>query len=726
MNRRCTDGVCLMMAGAKTFNLDLPVATTLSNPRNEWNMLTAGGRLRIAREIDVDWKKFNQDDYLMSHCTIVASCELEADGHTIKAACNELINNNGNAWSNEVLLATFKSFIGGENYLEHVQVPELSKGKLLDAVARPVHFKNNRGEADVYFVDILVATNRKHTELVGKIASGELTTMSMGCGIAGTPVTMADGTTKSVESVRVGDNVITHTGGTAEVASTRVRQTISGELRKLSLTGIPDTYVTGEHPYWALIGYNVCVGCGKEMKRSSLKSWGLDQILHPWCSSSCRQKHLNSNPKCKKNFEPIVQKVKFDWVPVSELRKGDYVAMPLGRTIKERSSLEGFKAKLIGYYLAEGNLQRSEKGEIRAVEFSLHATEPVGDDIMELAREWGVSEDRIYSQQRKRKSGSSRRIVIHSPEMAKWLKDVCEEHCDGKRLAPWIMELDDNSLLNILGTYINGDGHCRKDSARFTTASCSKALSEQVSTMMMFLGIPNNISISKPKGKKMAWYVNSRKGHAGILEGHTFKFKFQQKNMSKVSNIGGYMLRRVTGNESVDIVCDVYNIHVVNESGDHSYIMNGVAVHNCLADYVQCSKCGKVMGDNDPNCSHLDNEILHKYVDKKGVQRVVSELCGRTIMKNGKREGDGKSCKFIEASWVGHPAFTGAVLNHYVSDISKDAAKILAFPTWKLSETMEEIFKLRVADRAGMLVLKVARAELIRRKREAMIDRLVK
>jgi hypothetical protein len=315
-----------MMAGAKTFNLDLPVATTLSNPRNEWNMLTAGGRLRIAREIDVDWKKFNQDDYLMSHCTIVASCELEADGHTIKAACNELINNNGNAWSNEVLLATFKSFIGGENYLEHVQVPELSKGKLLDAVARPVHFKNNRGEADVYFVDILVATNRKHTELVGKIASGELTTMSMGC----------------------------------------------------------------------------------------------------------------------------------------------------------------------------------------------------------------------------------------------------------------------------------------------------------------------------------------------------------------------------------------------------------------LADYVQCSKCGKVMGDNDANCSHLDNEILHKYVDKKGIQRVVSELCGRTIMKNGKREGDGKSCKFIEASWVGHPAFTGAVLNHYVSDISKDAAKILAFPTWKLSETMEEIFKLRVADRAGMLVLKVARAELMRRKREAMIERLVR
>jgi len=95
-------------------------------------------------------------------------------------------------------------------------------------------------------------------------------------------------------------------------------------------------------------------------------------------------------------------------------------------------------------------------------------------------------------------------------------------------------------------------------------------------------------------------------------------------------------------------------------------------------------------------------------------------------MQDGKRVGDKKSCKFIEASWVAKPAFVGAVLNHYVSDVSKDAAQILAFPTWKLSETMEEIFKMRVADRAGMLVLKVARAELLRRNREAMIERIIR
>lgn len=727
MNRRCTDNSCLAAAGSRSVNLDLPLASVLANPRLEWDKITVGSRNRTARKIQVDWRKYNQDKFLFSHCTIVSSVEVEDNGYYIKPACSELVNNNGNAWSNPVLLATFKTFVGGENYLEHVQVPELSKGKILDAVARPLHFKSEAGEADIYYIDILVATNKKHASLVKDITSGKLTTMSMGCGIAGTPVTMEDGTTKPLEKLVVGDMVRTHAGGIASVESTRVRETVAGELRKLSLTGIPDTYVTGEHPYWALVGYDVCIGCGKELGRSDKKSWKLDQVLHSWCSSSCRQKHFNSNPKVKTSFEPIVQKVKFDWIPVSELRKGDYVAVPLGRVSADRVSIENHKARLLGYYAAEGNIQYSDSGDVRAVEFSLHADEPAGDDIVRLAKNYGISEDKIYSQIRNRKSGRSRRIVVHDAGLAKWLKDSCGEHCDHKRFAPWVMELCDESLLDVLGAYVDGDGHCRKDSARFTTASCSKELSEQVLSMMMWLGIPANLSYAKQKGKKPAWYVNSRKGHAGILEGHTFKFRIQQGNKSKVSNVGGYMLRRVTGNESVDLVCNVYNIHVINDAGDHSYIMNGVAVHNCLADWVQCSKCGIELGDNAPNCRCLEKDLLTSFIDPKGIKRIVAELCGRSIVdKNGNRVGDPKSVKFIEASWVEHPAFVGAVLNHYVSDITREAAKILAFPTWKLQESMNDIFKLRVADKKGMIVLNVARAELLRRNREAMIERIAR
>ena len=325
MNRRCTGDSCLAAAGARSVSLDMPIATVLMNPRQEWSRLASGcGRMRVARNLEVDWGKFNQDRYLFSHATIVASVETEDDGYSIKPACNDLVNNNGNAWTNPVLLATFKSFVGGESYLEHVQIPELSKGKILDAVLRPLIYKDKEGRtANVYYCDILIANDKKHQSLCQKIASGELSTLSMGC----------------------------------------------------------------------------------------------------------------------------------------------------------------------------------------------------------------------------------------------------------------------------------------------------------------------------------------------------------------------------------------------------------------LADFITCSRCGKVMGDNTPNCKHIEHELLSRFVDKNGIERVVSELCGRSTLKNGVWVGDPKSVKFIEASWVERPAFYGAVLNHYVSELPKSASNILEFPTEKLHLAMEDIFKLRVADKSGMLVLRVAQAEIARRMRE---DRLWK
>jgi hypothetical protein len=56
-----------------------------------------------------------------------------------------------------------------------VQIPELSKGKIIDAVARNLE--------DTVYIDILVATDRVHTELIQDILSKKINAMSMGCTI---------------------------------------------------------------------------------------------------------------------------------------------------------------------------------------------------------------------------------------------------------------------------------------------------------------------------------------------------------------------------------------------------------------------------------------------------------------------------------------------------------------------------------------------------------------
>lgn len=149
----------------------------------------------IAQASEILNREFNPNDYLLSHATIVCSVTTEKvpnvklgkvtennrtinrlyPNYKVSQQTLKYINNNQDCWSREVLLKSYKTFVGAENYLEHVQVPELSKGKIIDAVIRDV------GES--LYVDILVATDRKHTELVEAIESKKITTLSMGCSI---------------------------------------------------------------------------------------------------------------------------------------------------------------------------------------------------------------------------------------------------------------------------------------------------------------------------------------------------------------------------------------------------------------------------------------------------------------------------------------------------------------------------------------------------------------
>jgi len=138
------------------------------------------------RGVEVDFSIFTPKDYLLSHATIVAGVESEDNGYWIVPSHNKWVNDNGNAWLNQVLLESYRSFIMAENYLEHIQLKELSKGKILDAVAWVVREfdPGRKEEVPTVFVDILVATNKKkHPKLVDSIRKGDISTLSMGCDI---------------------------------------------------------------------------------------------------------------------------------------------------------------------------------------------------------------------------------------------------------------------------------------------------------------------------------------------------------------------------------------------------------------------------------------------------------------------------------------------------------------------------------------------------------------
>jgi hypothetical protein len=150
---------------------------------------------------DILGEPFTPDRFLLTHSTIVCSVDaitppntktgsIQEDGQTINrkyadyrisSDTDKFINNNLDSWSRGVIKKSYQTFIGAHNFVEHIQVEELSKGRIIDAVLRDI--------GDSLYVDILVATDRKHKDLVKQIEDGQMNSMSMGCSVDETTCT---------------------------------------------------------------------------------------------------------------------------------------------------------------------------------------------------------------------------------------------------------------------------------------------------------------------------------------------------------------------------------------------------------------------------------------------------------------------------------------------------------------------------------------------------------
>lgn len=177
--------------------------------KTEWSNIRVSGKgIRIASEGLQDnlierassffSKPFNPKDYLLSHATIIASVDSKSppdiktgsmvvDGfkidrrypdYCITPETQKYINNNKDAWNRYVLSMAYPTFVGAHNFVEHVQVEALSKGRIIDAVARDI--------GDSIYVDILIATDRMHKDLIKAIQNRKMGTLSMGCTVDGT------------------------------------------------------------------------------------------------------------------------------------------------------------------------------------------------------------------------------------------------------------------------------------------------------------------------------------------------------------------------------------------------------------------------------------------------------------------------------------------------------------------------------------------------------------
>lgn len=322
------------------------------------------GRIVVAKNVVA---QFDPSKWLLSHVTIMASVDVDRaipsdpkSNYLIKPEYSIFVNNNGDSWERNLLKTASKSFLGADNFVEHVQIPELSKGKIIDVALREVPFAKAQDGSDLtsLYVDILIATNKKHTDLVEKIKSGEYSAVSMGCFLAGTEITVSDGTKVLIEDILPGDSVITHTGKVGLVSNVQ-RRYKKENIFRISFEGdYKPVYVTKEHPFWAFNKNAKCAcGCGedvhyqvrggkKDFRYSQYKKGHFSRIKNP------NNKVLSFNPH---NVTPSSEKLKLKWIEAKDLQVDDFLSYPISyhSIIDNNATID--RARLLGYFAAEGS-----------------------------------------------------------------------------------------------------------------------------------------------------------------------------------------------------------------------------------------------------------------------------------------------------------------------------------------------------------------------------------
>lgn len=608
----------------------------------------------------------NTSKYLLTHVTIMSSVMTESApyDYLIKPECSYLVNNNDDGWENTVLKMSYRSFVGAFNFLEHYQNSKAAKGHIVDAVLRKIHITSDTW---VYFVDLLVATDLAHEDLVSKIRNDEIRYLSMGCvtdlvvcsycghhvtdsndfcthlrynkgqflpdedGVPrrvaelcfppDTRVVMGGGERKAIQHLKVGDCVISHTGERQKISQIYTRK-FSGKLTSLKVLGLPQDLVsTPNHPYWVLSPRTTCAcGCNQPLGERTKRTFERREYAKSFLPGH--------NLRAKISGLGLPD---FEFKEAQDLQVGDLLAMPIPMDVITPEDVTPARAELLGWFLAEGSYCKSKEQKRCGITLTLNATDElaVAEHLVELlAQEFpGKNPPRIHLYDRS--EGGQKLVVVHrSTELAEWCYTYAGEYAETKKLHEdaifWPLDLQEA----LLRAYVKGDGTV-DSMARHSVASISETLVSQMQLIAARCNLwTRRQVIFDGRACKLAEASEHLRDSNNFKPLHTLHFSpsdststfFDMKDDLSKRGIGAkwrqhenYMLYRITSTTTVDYDGPVHNIEVEK---DHSYLVEGLAVHNC----------------------------------------------GHHTLPNG-------GVKFIEASWVAVPAFPGAAKRGVVADL---------------------------------------------------------
>lgn len=438
--------------------------------------------------------------------------------------------------------------------------------------------------------------------------------MAEDCFVAGTPVSLPDGTIKPIDQVEIGDKVLDRKGGVETVTNVVIK---SGTTRKIKISGGLSFECTLTHKWPVWVRPRTCTcGCGAQI---SIERINPDDGRRRWTKNAFIRGHGGSI-KGKKEVAGFLLPSDYQSVrkiEAKDLQVGDFLMVPRHFVATTPTVSLDF-ARLLGYYTAEGSVTPINTNG-RQLRFSLHSdeAETLAKDIMSICSGLGV-ESHLYIDTTGRRACH---VAVHKNEFV-WLSDKLIEfsgqYSSEKVLSSEVMGWPIEYKKQFLAGYIAGDGSYQiSPQILASAATTSKSLDSQLFLLFAQVGWPVRRSKYQPLNSDGCnrfpmnrWALGGRSADELIA----MVFGYEVKRSKKQPN--PWSENWVDDDHVYYLVKDIKdsleekNVYGLTVSGDHSYLVNGIATYNSLwnsflATSRRASRPLKVVKLGDPSTNWI-------------------------------------------------------------------------------------------------------------------------
>jgi intein/homing endonuclease len=486
----------------------------------------------------------------------------------------DVCNTNGDYFSEEELtkevdiqgkkMPAYKTFEGVPIYTNH------KNDNIEEAKGMVVYAEWDDEEKCVYCVFFI--DEDAYPDIARGIRHGYIKDVSMGCFDGNTKIPTSNGFKKIID-VNEEDQLFDTNGNLVKIIN-RQEYDHFEKIHLVTLEGGHQIKCTDYHPFLVLTK-------DQWSNRKSLKS------------------PKDSNGKKMSKWEE--NDISPNYIRLENLKPGDMFLSPIGGTIIDDLDFNVNRAKLIGYFLAEGSYSSKKNHNSIYFTFNLTEKDSYAQEVVDLIREEFDVEAKIFVP----KDKNYCRVTATNEKLKDWFFDNCGRWSSKKKLNSKWLQAPYEIQKAFVGAWIDGDGTSTIDKRNGNTylraTTTSIELFDQMSFILSRLGVYHSCYFAY-KSKKFNYIdlesfedfhpqcIIQIPSYATCgLEGYLHKTICPSTLNKNKHTYKNFLARKIISIEEIPIKQQkVYTFQT--ESGN--YLAHNFISKNCSVDYGVCSICG--------------------------------------------------------------------------------------------------------------------------------------